>query len=198
MKGNKMSKDEDDLYYAFGATIDGEHYYFLWQHDHFFVDPENGNLVTFSNVDDLFQLASMENLVYSDKQASEFNFDLFWQKMQQLCFGERISNEDLPVILNGWNNIEDFARTYAIKPIWLDERQLRLTDQAYERIGGVYFVQKYEGIEDKLFDSTKKILENEPNKKAKHFNLPAEEAKEAYYLLNWLWKEILSKFKKLH
>lgn len=125
--------------YASCLVFNRVRYYLLWQPSAEFGDrfvlskPDRALLITEKH-EELLSFAEEMKLTVAPEEPVVIDFDDFWRHLMHLKNGEPLSKEACRAILNGWNAMEDFARTFGIRNDLLSRGEGRAIQKAYENV----------------------------------------------------------------
>jgi hypothetical protein len=124
------------MLYPYKVTYDRVIVFFLWEDrdsggDRFIVSKENGEVIAMRSEEDLRDYASAHSLEIVWSDVSEFDIDQFLHVLSDLKPGHRCEGKVCEILLDGWNLIEDFFRTFDVN---LDKLKSDVLRHVYKKL----------------------------------------------------------------
>jgi len=133
---NKQVRDQLEMY-PYAYVYKGEKTLLVWQtsgaeQDSFMIDSEKC-LITAKTEEELRRKLGSESNRIRWSEGAEISLDNFWKALTNLRAGRSSSKRTCEVLLEGWNFIEDLARTFRLdKP--MSKLRSALLKRVYEKL----------------------------------------------------------------
>lgn len=94
---------------------------------------KDGKLFIAKNKKEAVSLLGKESSQVKWKEEALFDLNVFWRKVNSLRVGRSSSVGTCEVLLDGWNFVEDFLRTFSMTEL-LEESQTRVLKKVYDKL----------------------------------------------------------------
>ncbi len=135
-----MSTDTPHPAYAVRLQAQGQQRFLLWQEgeaartDSFITWPGSHRLLTAASRDDLERLAARVALPVANRETVSFDIDALLRALTGLREHRACSTSTCRHLLNGWNTLDDLARSLGVALADGDARDKRRLDKAYQKV----------------------------------------------------------------